>query len=208
MIFIYPFKKPFLPDQVQFGASPNTAMVESVLNGGVQTSETPGKRWQVSLTLPDAKGPARAEVEGFFDALNGQANRVRLWHMGRVGLGGHGTPIGNINTTGVTVKTATAQFATSFTLTGCGAGKALAAGDMFAVGGQLLMNVSNVVANGAGEIVVPATGGLRSAITAGQAITLIRPTALFVLATPDWRSTYYEGNRSSSFAIDFKEVFT
>ena len=203
----YPWVEPFLSAHFEFGGVSSTLAVRSVLNGGVQTSEVPGKRWKASMTLPSATLEDRAAVEAFFDSLNGQATRVRIWHMGRLGRQGHGSPMGTINTTGVTVKTDAAQFATQFTIAGCGNATTLEAGDMLAVNGQLLMNPAQAVANAGGDMVVKATGGLRQALTAGMAVTLIKPTALFILSNPDWRASYTNGAYSTEFAIDFEEVF-
>lgn len=203
----YPFREPFIPDSFEFGSSSATIAVKSTLNGGIQTSETPGKRWRIGMVLPLAVSQWRAEVEGFYDSLNGQAVRVRLWHMGRVGLQGRGTPQGTINLNGVTVKANAAQFAASVTLTNCGAMKTFEAGDMFKINNQLFMNPVRVSADINGDMTVPTTGLLRDALTAGMPVTLNRPTALFVLTSGDWRATHHPGQYSSDFAADFEEVF-
>lgn len=204
----FPWVEPFLSAGFEFGGISSTLVVRSLTNGVAQTSEMPGKRWRVAMTLPSATLEDRAAVEAFFDSLNGQSTRVRIWHMGRLGRQGHGTPMGTINTTGVTVKTAAAQFASSFVATGCGAGGTLEAGDMLAVNGQLLMNPALAVADGSGDMTITATGMLRNALTPGMAVTLIKPTALFILSAPDWRASYTNGAYSTEFAVDFEEVFS
>jgi len=204
----YPYVGAFRPTSVEFGPITSTEAVKSILNGGVVTAEVPGKRWRCSTVLPVARGADRAKVEGFYDSLNGQAVRVRLWHMGRLaGLNGPGTPAGTINVTGVTVKTNAAQFATSVTITGCGNAKTLEGGDMLSINGQLIMNPVLATASVGGDLVVPVTGFLRTAVTAGMAVTLIRPTALFIMSNPDWRATFRPGDISDEFAIDWEEVF-
>jgi hypothetical protein len=204
----YPYGGIFRPTSTEFGPLTNTEAVKSPLSGGVVTGEVPGKRWACSTVLPVARGADRAKVEGFFDSLNGQAVRVRLWHMGRLaGLHGPGTPVGTINVTGVTVKTNAAQFATSVTITGCGNAKTLEGGDMLAINGQLIMNPVLAAASAGGDLVVPVSGMLRTALTAGMPVTLIKPTAMFIMTNPDWRAAYRPGDISEEFAIDWEEVF-
>lgn len=208
--YAWPFKKIFLPEQMNWGAESRTLSSESILSGSVQTSGTPGKRWKVGINLPASSYNVRTnrmEVEGFLDRLNGKEHRVSLWHMGRKGIGGYGYPAGNINQTGVTVSTSAAQFATALTLTGCGAGKTLLAGDMFSVNGQLHMNPATAVADGAGVMVLPVISRLRAAASAGQSVTLVRPTAVFVLDSNSWTSGFGLG-ANQTLGLDFTEVFT
>lgn len=208
--YAWPFKKIFLPKQMNWGAESRTLSAESLLSGSVQTSGTPGKRWKVGLNLPPSSYKVRAnrmEIEGFLDRLNGKEHRVTLWHMGRKGPGGYGFPMGNINLNGVTVISATAQFASILTLGGCGANTVLAAGDFFSVAGQLIMNPAMAQANGSGVMVLPQITRLRSTLAAGQPVTLLRPTATFVLDSNTWTSGYELG-ANQALGVDFTEVFT
>ena len=207
--YAWPFKKPFVPEQMNWGAESRSLSSESILSGSVQTSGTPGKRWKVSMNLPPASYKVRAsrmEIEGFLDRLNGKEHRVSLWHMGRKGIGGYGYPVGNINQSGVTVGANAAQFASTLTLAGCGANAVLAAGDFFSVGGHLIMNPATVQANGAGVMVLPVITRLRAAQSAGQPVTLVRPTATFVMDSNSWTSGYAIG-ANQTMGIDLSEVF-
>jgi hypothetical protein len=202
-------KKHFQPEQMNWGAESRTLSTESILSGSVQTSGTPGKRWKVGINLPASSYKVRSkrmEIEGFLDRLNGKEHRVSLWHMGRKGIGGYGYPVGNINQTGVTVGANAAQFASTITLAGCGANTLLMAGDFFSFNGQLIMNPSTTQANGSGVMVLPAITRLRLAATAGQPVTLVRPTATFVLDSNSWTSGYSLG-ANQTMGIDFSEVF-
>lgn len=208
--YAWPFKKIFLPEQMNWGAESRTLSSESILSGSIQTSGTPGKRWKVGMNLPPASYNVRTnrmEIEGFLDRLNGKEHRVSLWHMGRKGIGGYGYPAGTINQTGVTVSVNAAQFATAITLTGCGANKILLAGDMLSVNGQLLMNPDTATASGAGVMVLPVISRLRVAASIGQAVVLIRPTATFILDSNSWTSGYSLG-ANQPLGLDFTEVFT
>ncbi len=207
--YAWPFKKPFVPEQMNWGAESRSLSSESILSGSIQTSGTPGKRWKVSMNLPPASYKVRSnrmEIEGFLDRLNGKEHRVSLWHMGRKGIGGYGYPVGNINQSGVTVGANAAQFASTLTLAGCGANAVLAAGDFFSVGGHLIMNPATVQANGAGVMVLPVITRLRAAQSAGQPVTLVRPTATFVMDSNSWTSGYAIG-ANQTMGIDLSEVF-
>lgn len=208
MAIDFPFTETgFCPTQIQWGASPRTLISESVLNGGIQTQGMPGKRWSVSIVLPATTNPkTRARVEAFIDGLNGQEVRVKIWNFTRVGLTGRGSPMGTINTSGLQVNANTAQFATSLPVKGAGASKTLEPGDMLKVGSQLIMVPALITADGSGVISVPVTGGLRAAAVANQSVTVVKPYAEFVLADPNWRSTYNPGV-APEFGVDFVEVF-
>lgn len=206
--YAWPLTTPgFIPSRFEFGGDPSTLAMPSLLSGSVQTSAVPGKRWTASMMLPNlGRNNNRAQVEAFLDRLNGQEHSVSLWHVQRKGIGGWGYPAGTLNQTGVTVKTTAAQFATSLVITGCGNAKTLEAGDFFSVNGQLLMCPEQLTSTAGGDITVPVTGGLRAAATATTAITLIRPTAKFILKEPQWRSSYVPGS-AESLGLDFVERF-
>lgn len=207
--YAWPFKKIFLPEQMNWGAESRTLSTESLLSGSVQTSGTPGKRWKVGINLPASSYNMRTnrmEVEGFLDRLNGKEHRITLWHMGRKGIGGYGYPVGNINQSGVTVSANAAQFSSTITLAGCGANTVLMAGDFFSVNDQLIMNPATAQANGSGVMVLPQITRLRAAASLGQLVTLVRPTATFVLDSNNWTSGYSLG-ANQTMGIDFTEVF-
>src|SRR6478735_3813370 len=105
MAIDYPFFEPgFCPKQFQPGADPQTLAVRSILNQSIQTQGMPGKLWVFGMVLPaTTDSRRRADVEAWFDSLNGQEVRVNIWHYGRRGgaLGNkRGYPMGTINTTG------------------------------------------------------------------------------------------------------------
>lgn len=204
----FPFTDPaFCVVQIQWGASPQTLAVESVINGGIQTQGTPWKKWTPSIVLQRTTNPAyQARREAWLDALNGQAVRVNIWNFSRVGLGGRGYPMGTINTSGLQVNANTAQFATSIGLKNCGNLKTLEDGDMVKVGDQLIMTpYGGAVADGSGILTLPVTGGLIAAAAVNASVTVIKPTVQCVLANPDWRSTYNPGV-AEGMAIDFMEA--
>jgi hypothetical protein len=204
--FDWPLTPGFLPEQFNFTPESRTLSSESVMNGAVQTSGMPGTRFKCNMILPSATAANRAAVEGFLARLNGREHRVRLWHFTRNGINGYGYPMGNINTTGVTVAVNASQFSTSLTLAGCGANKTLQAGDFLGINGQLFINPETVTANSSGVMVLPVVSRLRSAATVGQAVNLVRPTATFVMDANGFTSSHVPG-ANQPLGLDFTEVF-
>lgn len=181
-------------------------VVRGAFGGGQQTSGVPGAHWMAALTFPIDRSDRRMELLGFLRKLNGKQHRIALWDLRKFSAAGvQGSPAGTINPTGVTVNATAAQFATTLQLAGCGNVKTLQPGDMFAVNGQLVENCELVTSDAGGVMTVLVPQMLRSQATAGTSVTLVKPTALFVLAAP------FHGPRShamhESFAIDLEEVF-
>jgi predicted RecA/RadA family phage recombinase len=192
------------PGELEFGLRSMTQVMESPLTGGIQTAEIAfSARWVMSFGLDAlAESDDAPLVQAFLVKLRGRANRAALWNFARP------RPQGTIATSGVTTSGTTAQGATSVSLTGCGAGATILAGDLFAVAGELKMAVANATANGSGvasvtfEPPVRASGGWSS----GATVTLDKPTALFVQASDDTRWSTRRGVRSD-FRFEFVEVF-
>lgn len=205
-IYAWPDTQPFKPEQADMWLL-NTDVVErSVLGGGQQTSGQPGAHWMMALTFPQDRSDRRQVLLGFLRKLNGKEHRVSLWDMRKFSTGNvHGYPSGTIATTGVQVKTTVAQFGIALALKGCGAGATLLAGDMFSVNGQLIENPELATADGAGDMTVLVPQRLRAQAAATAAVTLIKPTALFVVADS------FHGPRTSAmyepFTVEFEEVF-
>lgn len=191
---------------MEFGLKSYTQSMESPLTGSVQTAEIPfSARWFMSFTLANlAEADDAPLLQAWKIKLRGRANRASLWNFARP------LPQGTINTSGVTTSGTTAQGATSVNLTGCGASKTLAIGDFFAVAGELKMITALATADGSGNITgatfeppVRAAAGWSS----GAAVTLDKPTALFIQTGDDasWSTQPY---RRTDVAIDMIEVFS
>ncbi|MDB5967338.1 MAG: hypothetical protein JWQ72_3838 [Polaromonas sp.] len=204
--YAWPTTRPYMSAEVDMWLL-NTDVVErSVLGGGQQTSGQPGAHWQMALSYPADRSDRRQELLGFLRKLNGKEHRVSLWDFRKFGVGNaQGYPAGTINTSGVQVKTAKAQFGITLDLKGCGAGATLLPGDMFSVNGQLVENCDLATANGSGDMTVLVPSRLRAAAAVNAVVTLIKPTGLFVL------SDTFHGPRSNAmyepFVVEFEEVF-
>ena len=205
-VYAWPGTPAFSPSQADLWLE-NTDIVErSVLGGGQQTTGQPGAHWKMALSFAPAAPTPRLELLGFLRMLNGKEHRVTLWDLRKYGIGNNrGWPSGTINPTGVTVSAAVPQFGITALLTGCGAGKTLLPGDMFGINGQLIENCQLATADTGGAMTVLIPQRLRAAAAAGAPVTLIQPTAKFVL------SSVFHGPRVpamyDAFMVEFEEVF-
>lgn len=204
--YAWPYTRPFMALQADMWLEGTDVTERSVLGGGQQTTGRPGAHWRMVMSLPADQPAYRQELLGFLRKLNGKEHRVSLWDFRKFGVANaHGSPAGTIATSGVAVKTTVAQFGISLVLKNCGAGATLNAGDMWSVNGQLIENCELATANGSGEMTVLVPQRLRAQALADAAVTLVRPTALFVLASevhgPRTAAMYEE------MIIEWEEVF-
>lgn len=204
--YAWPATSPFHPEMVDMWLENVDVTERSMLGGGQQTTGWPGAHWRLALSFPVDLPADRQVLLGFLRKLNGKEHRTSIWDMRKYGLANaHGYPAGTISTTGVAVKTTVAQFGTSAILKGCGAGGTLLAGDMFSINGQLIENCELATADGAGDMTVLVPQRLRAQAAADAVVTLVRPTALFVVADT------FHGQRSralyETMTVEFEEVF-
>lgn len=204
--YAWPTTRPFQPDMADMWLENVDVTERSVMGGGQQTSGRPGAHWRMAMTFPVDQPDRRQELLGFLRKLNGKEHRTSIWDLRKYGVASNpGYPAGTINTTGVAVKTTVAQFGIALVLKGCGAGGTLLPGDMWSVNGQLVENCELATADGAGDMTVLVPQRLRAQAAADAAVTLIRPTALFVVADT------FHGPRSPAMydpmTVEFEEVF-
>lgn len=203
--YTWPTREGFFPKQVDFWMERNDLVTRSVLSGGQQTSGVPGGFWRAALMFPLDKSPVRQDLLGFLRGLNGKEHRIALWDLRKFSAAGvQGSPAGTINTAGVTLNATAGQWATSVQLVGCGNTTTLLPGDMLGINGQLIENPELATASAGGLMTVRVPQRLRQTAVAGAPVTLVKPTALFVLSEP------FHGPRSAKnydeFAIDLEEV--
>ena len=111
--YAWPDSRVFRPATSMLQVVDNLQRVnESPLSGYTQTLAMPGARWAWSFTFPAQTVADRDLLEAYLLALSGRANRVQLWDLKRP------MPLGDINTSGVTLAASASQFATSVQLAG------------------------------------------------------------------------------------------
>lgn len=177
----------------------------SLISHALQTSGSPFSFWKATLTFGSDYSADRELLLAFLRKLNGMQHRIALHDLRKYSAAGvQGSPAGSINTTGVQVKTTAAQFATSVVLKGCGNTKTLAPLDMLSIGGQLIENTALATSDAGGDMTVQVPEGLRATAAANAAVTLVKPTANFVVVSP------VHGPRSRAmyepFALELEEA--
>lgn len=197
--------KAYLPSAITWRQRHNSRMSVSSLSGAVQTISLPGMRWGATLEWPQQSYAERALLEGLLALLSGPEHRLSLWDLARP------VPLGTLNLSGVTMSAA-AQFADTVTLNGCGNTTTLQRGDWLkvttAAGAQLLQVATAATATSGGVMSgVMVRPGLRGAVTAGAAVTLDKPPALFVLAEPELAIPRGGAGICPPFSVDLVEVF-
>ena len=197
--YTYPNTAEFAPQGFTWGVRSNDREFASQLSGSVQTVGIPGTRWAVMLNFNNQASDVRPAVEAFFAKCR-REHRIALWNMARP------QPRGSISTTGVTLGANVAQFATQLTLAGCGANATIKAGDMLGIPSQLLMAAADSKADGSGNMTVLLTHEVRAAHLTGAAVTMVRPTAEFKLASKEIDFPF-AGTYHPAMAVELVEVF-
>lgn len=200
----YSWPTGYRPTNVRLIAAHNQGVSTSPLSGYVQTNTHPGSRWGWVLEMPAMNGATHAAWEAFVLKLTGREHRVSLWDFKRP------QPRGTCNTSGVTVASTAAQFATSVALTGCGAGKTLLAGDWIKLGssGQLVMVTDDATADGSGNMTVTIRHMLRASVASATPVVLSQPTALYILTESRQESQRTPGYAMPGMTYEFEEVFS
>ena len=201
--YSWPAGRSFVPQRSDLRVFNNGRENASPESGTSQTVTRPGSKWGWSVVMKAMSVADREDFEGFLIGLSGREHRVSThdWK--------HPQPRGTCNLTGVTLGAGAAQFATSVQLAGCGASKTLKRGDWIGFStGQLCRVVADAVADGSGAMTVYFRHSLRAALSSGTAVTLDRPTALYILAEPTLEFPRRPGRSEEPFGFDLVEVFS
>ncbi len=199
--YTWPTARKHMPREAVLRIITNGRHNSSSESGVSQTVTRPGSRWGWGVTMGTMSVPERDDFEGWLSGLSGMQHRISTHDWKRP------TPRGTINTSGVTLSSSAAAFATSLVLTGCGTSKTLLRGDWLAAGGQLFRAAADATANGSGVMTVEVRHAVRAAISSGAAVTLNRPTALYILTEPTLELPRTPGPIQPAFGLDLIEVF-
>lgn len=170
------------PGALEWALVSNTQTFTSPLNGTIQTLELPGARWRASFTYQNLSDADAATLQAFLVALRGQAGRFYLWNFARPSPRGvaTGTPV--VSGAG---QTGTSLVTSGWTNSVTGI---LKTGDFIGVNGELKMLTADASSNGSGVATLNFEPPLRASPANGAAITVTKPTALFMLSeqTAKW----------------------
>lgn len=202
--YAWPNTRDMLPRNAEWRVVDNTQRSnDSPLSGTSQTVSMPGARWGWSLDFGDHVDARREALEAYLLRLSGREHRVQLWDLKRP------RPRGTCNLSGVTLAASAGQWAQVLQLAGCGAGRTLLAGDWVGLpGGQVVRVVQSATADGAGAMTVEVRHMLRTAVSAGGAITLDRPSALYIRTEANLAAPRVPGRIQPGMSVDFIEVFS
>ena len=192
------------PASMEWGRLDNDRGTVSPLSGYTTTLSVPGMRWRVLMNFPAQLQTERDKLEAFLLKLDGMGHRTQLWDFGQGARTGN--PSGTINRTGVTMSSTAAQFATTLVLAGCGASTTMLANSKLSVNSQVLVVTDDATANGSGVMTVTVRPMLRAQATAGASVTLVKPTALFLMPEPLSLPRTF-GNMAPEFSVLFVETF-
>jgi hypothetical protein len=198
-IHTWPSTRDFHPVSFTWGVRDNSRSFVSELSGAMQTMSLPGTRWAVLMEINNQAPDARARVEGFLTRIR-QANRIEMHRLDRP------RPIGTIALNGVTLAATASAFASTVSLSGCGASTTMQAGSMIGIGGQLLMVAQDATANGSGQMTVQLTHALRAQHPSGSPVVLSRPTAKWILKSGDIDFPRYK-TIATPLALELVEAF-
>lgn len=173
----WPTSAAFEPSAMTWKLVPNVLTMTSPFTGHRQTVETPGARWLATVTLPAQTPARRATVEAYFNALRGPVGRIALWHLMRA------KPRGTLDAN-TTLAGALAANESTLTITAA-AGKTILAGDMIGVllddGRSQLFQATADALSISTSMTVTVTPPARWSAASGRLVTVVRPTAEFLL---------------------------
>lgn len=200
-IYAWPNTGIFTPEGMKFRVVQNQASERSILSGYTQVLTRVGAAWAFDVDLPECTPDELAQLEAFFTRLNGKEHWISFFDWMRP------VPRGTINLSGVTNSGSIAQFATTATLTGCGAGATLLAGDWLKLGTQLVMNAVDATANGSGVMNIEFRHMTRASISTGQSVVLDHPTSNYILESSNFESLRQAGYAQVGPKVSIVEIF-
>lgn len=195
----YPTDRIFIPRSIIWSFRDNARVFESQLSGAIQSTSLPGTRWACSLIFDNHLPEDRAQIEGFFSLIRRQ-NRIVMHRLDRP------TALGTINSGGVLLNSALAQFGSIAVLKNCGANKLLKAGSMLGIGSQLFMTAFDAVSDGSGIMSVTLSIPSRTTYATNTAVTLNKPTAKWMYNS-NGADFARSGQVATPLTVDLVEVF-
>jgi hypothetical protein len=160
------------PENMEWGSTKAGVQFRSPVDGSVEAIEFPGAFWTLSIGYPPVFDTDSGLLESFWSMMAGGFNKVTLWHLKRP------QPLGTMRGT-PTLAASVARGADTLTINTTGG---LKAGDFFKIGNQLFRCLFDCNAVG-GVLTVPLVQRVRSALTAGAAVTWDKPTTTFIFPT-------------------------
>lgn len=181
------------PTTMRWQLLANTSANISPHTGAVQTVARGGERWAAEMHFLNLKGDDKAVMKAFYSRLLGQTNRFYMGDYSSVSRGTFG---------GSPVVNGASQTGDSIDVDGCTASVTnwIRAGDMFAIGDELKMAVSDKSTSFSGEVTIDFLPRLRVSPPDNDIIVTTNPVGLFLLES-DEMSWTNKPNDLSDFVI-------
>lgn len=169
---IYNWPDDLRPSTMTMTLVSNTRALRSKWSGSVQTQETPGTRWQITMTFNNIDDDDSRKLESLFVRLNGMAHRVRCRDFGRETFVAKGNP----------VVTAGSQMGNQLNTSGWTPGQVIMReGDYFVVNGEMKMATADITSGPTGQATLQFGPPLRRSPAAGAAIQTNNIWSVFLL---------------------------
>jgi len=193
------------PAEIEFGMFDAIALNSSPYSLQQETQQWPGAdAFDAKVTLPPMNSATAAPWRAFLAELRGQLNVFQLQDPSAPLL-----PLGNVLGSAPVVDSTSANLATTTTLGTSGwrqsTARVLLRGDRFQLGYRYHMVVEDVSSDSSGNAQVPIWPSLREHPTAGTALVLRAPKALFRLAA-NRRAIQWSPARATTLSFPAMEV--
>jgi len=189
-----------VPDAFTLRLIPNQRAFVGPYTPTVQVIDLLGERWGLRFDLPESSDEElSAAREAFFDRLKGQACAFSMYH--------YMCPYPRGTLKANTTLGASAAFLSNSLVLNATTGLTLLPGDMLSVNSQLFRVMAKAT-SASSLMTVEVQGRVRAALSSGAAVTLIKPTAKFILASRDGVGITWRNDRSDSLSIEAIEVWS
>lgn len=169
---IYNWPDDLRPSTMTMTLVSNTRALRSKWSGSVQTQETPGTRWQITMTFNNLSDDESRKLESLFVRLNGMAHRVRCRDFGRETFVAKGNP----------VVTAGSKMGSQLNTSGWTPGQVIMReGDYFVVNCEMKMATADITSGPTGQATLQFGPPLRRSPDAGAAIQTNNIWSVFLL---------------------------
>ena len=201
-ILTFPHTEISAPSRVSWRLVPRTQVFSSPLNGGEQTSEQPGARWEADITWAALTKAEVRRLRAFVVQLRGRAGRFYLFDFSHTTPAGVGTGTPLVNGASQTGNSLITDGWTPST-TGI-----LKAGDYFTLSsGELKMLTADADSDAGGNATLSFEPPIRVSPANNGAITLTRPPAVMRLVDDGQDLFAVEGSLVMDYTLRAVEAF-
>ncbi len=185
------------PASVDWGLVVPQRLGRSSFDGSAQAQVMGAPRWAFTINTGFIRRTEVPVWEALIDQLQGMTNRLRVWDWRREAPLGVATGTPTVRVAGTGTSLATQGWTPSIT-------GMLLPGSYMGINGELKRLTAQMDTNGSGWGTINFQPPMRASAPVGAAITLVKPTALFVMTTE--RPTFVqEGARFKPVTLGFEE---